>query len=377
MRVGLSSNFIEPALCRGKFDGIGTFTSQLYQELQTVGTTVVPVVFPSFKNLRPRCELPEVNRMPLPYSLSAALSAFTQTSALGSRRLQDKIDLYHCTDYLIPRLKNIPVIAMVHDAVKVQFPDWNSSRFRGLKTYGLMRAIPWADHYIAPSQAVVPELVEHFGIEEKNISVVHNAIAAFWFEKQDAETKQAVLNHYGLRPGFLLYTGTFQPRKNIERLLAAFKSLPVAMQKEHPLVLVGQRGWIAETVIQDIQNLMEKGSVRWLNHINTAELRALYQSAALFLFPSLHEGFGLPILEAFASETPVLTGNRAAMPEVAGDAACLVDPYSVESIREGILALLQDTEKRQALTAKGSQRVLDFSWKKCREAVLEVYRKVL
>ncbi|HVY53623.1 MAG TPA: glycosyltransferase family 1 protein, partial [Gammaproteobacteria bacterium] len=130
-------------------------------------------------------------------------------------------------------------------------------------------------------------------------------------------------------------------------------------------------------VIDQIKILNAKGNVHWLNYISTPELRCLYQSASIFLLPSLHEGFGLPILEAFASSTPVITSNIFAMPEVAGDAAWLVDPYDIESIREGMLSLLSDSTKRDRFIALGSERVKQFTWDNCRKNTLAVYKKVL
>jgi alpha-1,3-rhamnosyl/mannosyltransferase len=377
MRIGLSCNFIEPALCQGKPDGIGSFTQGLYQQLKSGGEDIVPVVFPTFKNPQPHCLLPGATVFRQPYSLSAGLSSLLGIETLGATALRSKIDLYHCTDYLIPRLKKIPVIAMIHDAVKVQHPGWNSKGLRPLKTLGLKKVIPWATHYIAPSQAVVPELLEYFGLAEKDITVIHNALSDYWLESVSPAEKQAVLEKYQLRPDFLLFAGTFQPRKNIQRIIDAFKSLPLAIQQEYPLVLVGQQGWIDAAVIQEIKTLSARGKLRWLNYISQNELRCLYQSAKLFLFPSLHEGFGLPILEAFASNTPVITSSLSAMPEVAGNAAYLVDPYQTEAIRQAILTLLDDPQQCAALAQQGKQRALGFTWTQCSEAVQRVYRRLV
>ncbi len=376
MRIGLSTNFVEPALCHGKLDGLGTFTQELRKQLINHGEEVISVVFPPFKNLKVQCQLPQAHVLNTPYSVSAGLASL-KLSMPGIAKLAKQIDLYHCTDYLVPRIKNIPVIASMHDAVKIQYPEWNGGRFRALKTIGLKKAAQWADHYITGAHAVIPELVQHFGIDPDKITVVHNAIADDWFKAVSLETKQSVLEKYQLKPGFLLFTGTFQPRKNIARILQAFNSLPLEVQHEHPLVLVGQRGWIEESVIDQIKILNAKGNVHWLNYISTPELRCLYQSASIFLLPSLHEGFGLPILEAFASSTPVITSNIFAMPEVAGDAAWLVDPYDIESIREGMLSLLSDSTKRDRFIALGSERVKQFTWDNCRKNTLAVYKKVL
>lgn len=372
IRIGLSCNFIEPALCQGKLDGIGTFTQGLYQQLQANGEAVLPVVFPtSFKAAS--YTLPNIAVMPQPYPLAAALSTFLGIETPG----MPAIDLYHCTDYLIPRLKKIPVIAMLHDAVKVQHPSWNSQRWRTLKNWGLKKAIHWASHYTTPSQAMVPELVEYFGIDEKKITVIHNALDDSWLEPLTVDYKTQILKKYQLRPGFLLFAGTLQPRKNIARLLTVIKSLPASIQKEHPLVLVGQQGWLEQAHIEEIKKLNAQGLVYWLNYVNLTELRALYQSATIFLLPSLHEGFGFPLLEAFASQTPVITSNLSAMPEIAGDAAWLINPYESEELRHAIITLLQQPETCRTLVEKGKQRVRAFTWEKCRQQVLKLYHHLL
>lgn len=377
MRIGLGCNFIEPALCLGKLDGIGNYTQELYHQLKNNGEQIIPVVFPTFNNRHPQCQLPNTYVMKTPYSLAAACSALLHHDIAGTKKLAKKIDIYHCTDYLIPPIKDIPLVATIHDAVKIQYPDWNKSRWRTIKSLGLKKAVRWANHYITSSYAVVPELQEYFGINPQDISVVHTAIADYWFEQIALSHKQVVLSQYQINPDFILFAGTFQPRKNIRRILQAYKTLPAAIQKAHPLVLVGQRGWIEEEVIHEIQHLNNLGILHWLNYVSTYELRCLYQCAKLFLYPSLHEGFGLPILEAFASEVPVITSNITAMPEVASNAAWLVDPYSEEAIRDGILALINSPTKCQELVIKGKERVKTFTWSKCRDGIVNVYKKLL
>jgi alpha-1,3-rhamnosyl/mannosyltransferase len=142
------------------------------------------------------------------------------------------------------------------------------------------------------------------------------------------------MEKFGLAPGYFLFVGTLQPRKNVERIVAAYKSLPSELQEERHLVIAGQAGWGSASLLTQIQSLQQEGKCSWLKYVAAEDLKTLYQCAGAFVFPSLWEGFGIPVLEAFASRVPVITSNLSSLPEVAGDAAILIDPYSVSDLRE-------------------------------------------
>jgi glycosyltransferase involved in cell wall biosynthesis len=207
--------------------------------------------------------------------------------------------------------------------------------------------------------------------------VVHLGVSPWWFERASAEDKEVVLKKFNLPNKFVLFTGTLQQKKNLPRLVAAYLELPLDLQTEYPLVVVGRAGWGMEESLASIQTLTEQKRGHWLKYVSMDELRALFQSSSAYLHPSLHEGFGLTLLEAFASETPVLTSNVAALPEIASDAAYLVDPYSISEIRDGMQALLTDSGLRERLVMKGNKRVQDFSWEKCARETLKVYESLL
>jgi alpha-1,3-rhamnosyl/mannosyltransferase len=191
------------------------------------------------------------------------------------------------------------------------------------------------------------------------------------------EEKERLLAKFKLPKNFVLFTGTLHPKKNLPRLIQAFLQLPADIQKEYPLVIAGRAGWDTQESLAAIKVLENKQLGRWLDYVTLDELRALFQSATLYTHPSLHEGFGLTLLQAFASGTPVLTSNITAMPETAGGAAYLVDPHSVESIRDGLKMLLSNTSLREDLIKKGLERVKNYSWVKCAEQTLAVYEAVV
>lgn len=181
---------------------------------------------------------------------------------------------------------------------------------------------------------MVPDLVEYWGVDENQISVIYQGISDWWLEKISVAEKEVVLNKFNLKKKFFLSVGTLQPRKNFSRIIQAYQLLPEAVQKEYKFVLVGKDGWQSTEIRNEIMRMTAENKVAWLQYVTQKELRILYQSAQLLLFPSLSEGFGWPILEAFASSIPVITSNTTSLPEIAGNAAYFVNPCSVEEISQ-------------------------------------------
>lgn len=350
-------------------DGIGVYTQNLLKHFAAEDCDIKTIPYQLLSNI------PYTRDAFLPHPLALA-SSFTPLGAWFNRSIEKKIDLFHCTNYLIPRFPKIPVIATLFDAIMLKHPEWNKSKFSSFKNYLKKRSARWADHYITISHAMIPELVNYWDIDEKNISVTHLGVANTWFEPISEEDKDKVLQKYKLKKNFVLSVGTLQPRKNISRLIEAYQQLPYELQKERPLVLVGKNGWQTDELIKTIHQLEKKNVLRWLSYVTQNDLRALYQNAALFAFPSLSEGFGLPLLEAFASKTPVITSNTSSLPEIAGEAAYFIDPYNTEDISHGLFTLLNNPSLCAELIQKGHERVQQFSWDTCAKKTYKIYKKL-
>jgi glycosyltransferase involved in cell wall biosynthesis len=376
MRIGLSSTTFEPGIARGKIDGIGMSTKNLYEEYKKLNLEVIPFYYPQTLREPVVAELPNSQSLLLPYMWSTITSLATPGFSLY-RGFEKHIDIFHTTDHMVPKLKNVPVVATINDSLMFKHPEWHSVRFAHLKKFARKQTLNWADRFITISQTMVQEAVEFAGVKEEKISVVHLGVSPWWFDRASAEDKEVVLKKFNLPNKFVLFTGTLQQKKNLPRLVAAYLELPLDLQTEYPLVVVGRAGWGMEESLASIQTLTEQKRGHWLKYVSMDELRALFQSSSAYLHPSLHEGFGLTLLEAFASETPVLTSNVAALPEIASDAAYLVDPYSISEIRDGMQALLTDSGLRERLVMKGNKRVQDFSWEKCARETLKVYESLL
>lgn len=373
MRVGIGTTVLERGLAaNGHVDGIGTYTQELLRYLPQDGVDTVPLAF----GISDNDVLAGSNAMAGSFKTNMARSALTSMSFAGARALSGKIDVFHATDHYIPKLGGTPLVATLMDPVPLMRSDWVTVKRRWLKNWLFKRSASWADHYITISDYVVGDLVEHFGIPAERISPIHLGVDDRYFSRIDEARKAEVLHKFGLRPGFLLFVGTLQPRKNVGRVIDAFEQLPVELQRAAPLVIAGRHGWSAEIEVLRLQAIEARGLGRWLDYVTDEEKQVLLQSAAALVFPSLYEGFGLPVLEAFASGLPVITSNVTSLPEVAGEAALLVDPHNAEEIAEAIRLVLEDRVLADSLRGRGLARAKLFTWAETARRTADVYRKL-
>ena len=375
LRIGLSIRTLCNPDYKGQVDGIGIYTRHLWRQLRAVPNVEVHPVVGFGRRFEPLVpEYPHGFAFPLNYGASGALSMLSAAPFPGTRRLTQSIDVYHATDYWIPKLGQVPVVATLHDAIPLSHPEWATPKHRALKNIFMRGVARWADSVITVSKAMVPAIVEQFRVPFERVTVIPNGVDDAWFSRIPLEAREAALSRHGLASGFFLTVGTLQPRKNLARVIAAHQALPLRVRRERPLVIVGRMGWGMDEVLPKIRMGQASGEVFWLDYLTEADLRAVFQSAKALVFPSLYEGFGMPVVEAFASGIPVLTSNVSALPEVAGDAALQVDPRDVEAIREAMLRLSDDSALCSRLIEAGLVRAAGFSWQTCAERVLTVYR---
>jgi glycosyltransferase involved in cell wall biosynthesis len=347
-RVGISCH----SLYRLKRDGIGIYSEELLQALQ------------------------QLNHVePAAHKINFRIKMMSYFKIVASCR--EPFDLLHVTDYIVPKYKGIPIIATLHDAIPLQFSNWVNPRFRRVKNHFLRSIIRPANHIIALSHAIVPDLVSHWGVSYNKISIVYPGVSRKWFITIGDKTKKRVLQKYEIDRKYMLFVGTLQPRKNICRMLQAYEDLPNRIKEEYSFILIGQAGWCNDEIFTHINKLTRQRHGKWLNYVPSCDIHALFQSAEFFIFPSLYEGFGLPILEAFASGLPVITSNISSMLEISGDASLMVDPYSVEAISEAMRQLCENESLKQDLARKGLERAQDFSWERCAQQTQDVYRQFI
>lgn len=261
---------------------------------------------------------------------------------------------------------NIPMVLTIHDLVYRKAPKtMRFSRFL-IEKFLLAKSVKHADHIIAVSEATKKDLISELKVSAEKITVIHSG-----YIKPVLENRAHFPN---LNKPYILFLGTLEPRKNLERLLAAYLQLPQALQETYDLVLAGGPGWKSKSLLHKIHSLP---NVHYLGPVSDVEIFSLFKNAACFAFPSLYEGFGLPILEAMSMGTPVLTSNDPACREVAGDAAVFVDPLSVEHIRVGLKTLLEDKILQTDLRERGFKNMQRFSWDKAAKEHLKVFQQVL
>jgi glycosyltransferase involved in cell wall biosynthesis len=230
-------------------------------------------------------------------------------------------------------------------------------------------AVRRARHLIAISHATAAELETRFPRARGRVTVAHpSADEAFAAQEQPGD--ETVRTRLGLDRPYVLSVGTLEPRKNLPRLIDAFVRLPEHVRGDHELVLAGARGWELEATFAAVAG--HERMVRTLGFVPDDDLSALYRGATVFCYPSLYEGFGIPVLEALRCGVPVLTSNTSSMPEVGGDAALYVDPESTESIADGLAALLGNGELRAGYSAAGPKRAGTFSWAQSARTILDV-----
>jgi glycosyltransferase involved in cell wall biosynthesis len=268
------------------------------------------------------------------------------------------------------------LVVTVHDLAFRFFPETFPATTRAKLNLLLGVAVGKADRIIAVSESTKSDLIRAFpDIPESKVYVVHHGVNASFFSGAISEQAgEKLLARYGLTSGsYILYVGAIQPRKNLIRLVEAFER----SKKSAPgmrLVLVGEEAWLSDPIIARIENSPFATDIIRVGQAPMHELPIWYQHARLFAFPSLYEGFGLPILEAFSAGTPVLAGEGSSLPEVGGDAALYVDPNHTENMSEGLVRLWNDESLCEALVQRGYERVREFSWDRCAEKTLAVIR---
>ena len=288
---------------------------------------------------------------------------------------QVKDYVYHAPNY---RLLSFPgkSVVTIHDLSFIRHPEFHPKERALFWQREVGGVVARAGHVITDSEFQRAEIIQLLGVDADKVSAVHLGVdPSFHWYAEDA--CNLVMEKYGLRyKSYCLVVATVEPRKNFVRLLEAFERLPVSMRKAFPLAIVGAEGWLSDDIHAAIVHLVEKGQAVRLGYVEEFDLPKLYAAATMFIYPSLYEGFGLPVLEAMACGTAVLSSNTSSIPEVAGDACYLVDPYSVDEIADGWRILLDNAARRTTFEVAGLQRAGLFSWDRCIDQTINVYSRL-
>lgn len=292
--------------------------------------------------------------------------------------LTGPIQLFHSPDFTLPPVqRDTRTLLTVHDLSFVRDPE---SAAPGLRTYlnqVVPRSVARADHILADSAATRDDLCELYRTPPEKISVLYSGVNPMFRPITDAAALQAVRAKYQLGAApFILAVSTLQPRKNFARLIQAFARLPAPLRADLRLVIAGGKGWLYDAIFAEVEKQGLQKQVLFPGFVADADLPALLSAARVLAYPSLYEGFGLPILEAYACGTPVVTSTASCLPEVAGDAAWLVSPTDVDALAAALTEAIQNETLRAQRRTAGFARAREFTWDKAAEQLLGVYGQI-
>jgi alpha-1,3-rhamnosyl/mannosyltransferase len=298
---------------------------------------------------------------------SLALANYTPLPVL--RFTARGADVFHATNLVRRPPRKMRLSTTLHDMTSCLMPELHPrANLRADRAFAsLLRR---ADGIVAVSASTRNDAVRALGIPQERITVIHSGIADAFFSPPAAAVAN-VRQRYHLDRPFVLYIGTVEPRKNLDGLLDAWAAVPASVREEFDLVLAGPIGWASPQTAARVR------SMRYLGYVPEADLAPLTAAAAVFAYPSFYEGFGFPVAQAMAAGVPVVTSNVSSLPEIAGDAALLVDPRSLQDIRDALVRLLTSPSLCADLAARGRTRAQLFRWETCAAQSWEFFRRLL
>lgn len=367
LRVGL-----ETSITRFIHSGLAVYARQLARALAQESTRIALVSL----------DLPAwMNHPPSPL-MRKAMAAYWHTLhpriAVPGAVQSGRCDLAHFTFCQgMPSRLDVPMVVTIHDMIPFLHPEW-TPRVRGhqLRTH-LERAARNAAHIITISEASRQDLERHFGLPPSRVSVTPLGPGEALPAATPADAARLVRSRFGVEPGFALCVSSLEPRKNLAGAIRAFGRRPAPSRMGRKLVIVGADSYQAAELRRTIAESGAGQDIILTGHLPSDELAALFATAGVFVFPSLYEGFGLPVLEAMRAGCPVVASDTSSLPEVAGDAALLVNPRDEAALADAVWRVLDDPAQADRLREAGLARARLFTWERCARMTCEAYRRAL
>jgi glycosyltransferase involved in cell wall biosynthesis len=298
-----------------------------------------------------------------------------QLAGVGFNRLMPDAELFHATEHLLPPLRGVPTVLTVHDMIFKLFPEHQ----KRLNYWYLNATMPLycrrASAIVTVSEASKRDIVMHYGLDPARVTVIHEA-AAPEFAPSAPDAVDEVRRRYGLPEQYLIHVGTIEPRKNLTRLVEALQRLGESGQTI-PLVVVGGKGWLYDEFFLRLEQSGLSDSVVFPGYVPSAHLPAIYSAATAAVVASVYEGFGLPVLEAMACGTPVVSSEAPSLPEIGGAAARYFDPYDVPAMAGAIGEVWGDAALRGEMREQGLVQAAKFSWKRAADETQALYERLL
>jgi glycosyltransferase involved in cell wall biosynthesis len=347
--------------------GVSVYTLQLLEFFQQHATEETQ--FKVFLKNPPFPFLPKENQY-FSYEIVHGRFLWSQVFLPIHLYLRTKIDVYFAPAHYAPRYCPVPIVVTIHDLSFFYFPEEFRKKDLFQLTNWTSYSIENASSVIAVSKTTKKDIRQHYATPESRIHVIYNG-----FEKNINKLNTGILKTHGLsKKKYILYVGTLQPRKNIITLIRTFKMF-YSKQNDFKLVLVGKKGWLYDSIFNEVTNQNLNDSVIFTDYIADDEVAELYTNALCFVLPSLYEGFGIPILEAMAHNCPVISSNTSSLPEIGGNACLYFDAKDEEDLLERIEQINNDEHLQQELIKRGNERIKEFSWEKSAIQTLEIIKK--
>ncbi|MBW4541509.1 MAG: glycosyltransferase family 4 protein [Myxacorys chilensis ATA2-1-KO14] len=337
----------------------------------------------NFSCPEPLKEFKGLRLFPLPVKAS---NLFIKSPQLFLPYLEDYFgfsDIFHGTNYTVFPFRNSKRVLSIYDLTFVKYPQFTNSTVKAY-TERVKRCLQWTDLVLTISQSSKQDIVELLGVPQEKVFVTPLA-SRYAVEDgnrlaQGMTLKESLTDtsvDYDFSKPYILFVSTIEPRKNIATLIEAFDYLKEKYHLEHQLVLIGQKGWLYQSIFERIARSRYQTHIHHLSYLSDERVALFYSKADVFVYPSYYEGFGLPALEAMTLGAPVITTNTSSLPEVVGDAALLVEPDAMTDLADAILQVVSSSSLRDQLISKGKERAKLFSWNHTAKETLKAYRLLM
>ncbi|HKV09253.1 MAG TPA: glycosyltransferase family 1 protein [Thermoanaerobaculia bacterium] len=355
--------------------GIGTYVRNLVRSLAAIDSENRYVLLAKPADKESLRDLPANFHVA---TESSPVYSLRELVALSWHLYRRKLDLYHSTHYVLPAWVQSKVVVTIHDIIHLLYPEFLPSNLAFLYAQRMIRrSLTRGDRIVAVSQNTRSDLMHHFDVDGRKIQVVHNGVEDVFRQPLPPEDLARWMRDLGLSQPYILFVGNPKPHKNLDNLVKAYARARRLAQFDAPLICVGHRDGSEFKIRQRAEYLGVGDRVRLLGHVAKEALPAIYQGATLFLYPTLYEGFGLPVIEAMASGVAVITSNTSALKEIAEGYAHLVDPLDIDGMAKAIARCMGDSEHRASLAKLGLRRSEDFRWDRAAKKTLEIYLDVI